>query len=466
MLERLYRLARRLARPVHPRRLAYYVVHGLNLLGVLPFLRRTAVVLHPRRLRATWRFGRELEAASRRRQKETRLTVAVDISAFWEPLTGIGWYLFRLLEHLADRDDVRLRLYGPVLIHTADAPEPVVELPRGRAIEVVSYPVPEELSVDRVALVERLRRRAPARIAADKNDVLFAPNYFLPAWFDAADGALVATVHDLSFRRVPETMRESTRASLAEHLEATLERAARILTDSETVRGELLESGLVEASRVDTVHLGPGPVILGASPDEDTLPAGTPERYVLHVGTLEPRKNLPTLLDAWRLLRERLAPETPPPLVFAGRFGWKTEGLVEAVEAAVAEGWLHHFGYLENAEIATLYRRALFVVLPSIYEGFGLPAVEAMWSGTALLSSDIPVLREVGGAAALYAPPEDPEAWADAAARLLGDEALRTELVAKGTARARQFDWRGTAEGTLSAWQKAAGRGESDKLRE
>lgn len=456
MFRRLYRSARKLARPVHPNRLRYYVLYGADRLGIRPAFRRLgAGVLNPRRLARTWRFARGVAAAHRRRRREPRLTVAVDVTAFWEPLTGIGWYLYRLLEHLADRDDVRLRLYGPHLVDTPDVPPPVVALPRGPAIEEVTYRVPEDLSLDHGWTAQWLRRHDARLIAADRNQVLFAPNYFLPRWFDRCRGRLVATVHDLSFRRVPWTMRDSTREDLARHFERTVTRAARVLTDSETVLGELLESGLADPQRTHAVHLGPGPV---AADDATPVPAGTPARYVLHVGTLEPRKNLPTLLAAWRRLRERGA--VPPPLVFCGRFGWKTEELQRHVTAAAAEGWLHHFGYLGDGEVAALYRGATVVALPSIYEGFGLPAVEAMYAGAPLVMSDIPVLREVGGDAALYVPPDDAGAWADALERLLGDPDLRRELARRGRERRHAFDWHRTAEGTVAVWKAAAGVGQ------
>ncbi len=460
MLQRLYAQARRLARPVHPNRLRHHAKHAANRLGLLPAYHRwrggwgrRLAAARPRRLALTIRWANGFLATRRRRRGETRLTVGVDIAAFWEPLTGIGWYLYRLLEHLADRDDVRLRLYGPDLADTPETPPPVVKLPRGRAIEVVTYRVPEELSLDYVRVVGRLRSSADRLIAGDSNDVLFAPNYFLPPWFGRCDGRLVATVHDLSFLRVPWTMRESTRDDLRRHLEHTLERASWVLTDSETVLAELLESGLADARTARAVHLGPGPV--AAAGDDVSLPADTPPRYVLHVGTIEPRKNLAVLLDAWRRLLERGA--EPPPLVLCGRFGWKTQELEGEISAATDEGWLHHFGYLAEEEVAALYRHALVVVLPSIYEGFGLPAVEAMSVGAPLVASDIPVLREVGGDAAVYVPPREPEAWADALADLLADEARRAELAERGLERSRRFDWSRTAEGTVAVWKAAAG---------
>ncbi len=414
---------------------------------------RLRSALGGRRLRFTWRWWQQLRADRRRRRRQPGLTVAVDISPFWEPLTGIGWYLYRLLQHLAEMPDLHLRLYGPNLVDTPDLPPPVVEIPRGSAIEVVTYPVSAELSISYVEVAGWLRRRQQKLIASDANAVLFAPNYFLPAAFGLATGRLVATVHDLGFRKVPETLREITRRDLAAHLAQTLHRAVELLTDSETVRGELIEAELAPAERVHAVHLGPGSVA-GTSPTEP--PDGTPPRYVLHVGTVEPRKGLPTLLDAWRLLRARGA--DPPPLLLCGGWGWETEQLRQQIKRAEDEGWLQHLGYLPDGQVAALYRGAELVVMPSIYEGFGLPAVEAMSVGVALVVSDIPVLREVAGAAAVYAPPGSAEGWADILGGLFAKpEAIRA-LAQRSAERAASFDWRHTAAATLAVWRQAAER--------
>ncbi len=419
------------------------------------YVRLWVIGLHPQRVVATIRWARWLRGVMRRRREEQRLTVAVDVSALWEPLTGIGWYLYRLLENLAQRDDVRLRLYGPGFVDKQDVPPPVVALPTGPAIEEVRYRVPENLSFVHYYLAEKLRRVQERLIAADGNRVLFAPNYFLPPWFDRCRGQLVVTIHDLSFRKVPDTLRESTRQDLEKHFQETIGRATRVLTDSETVLGELLDSGLVPASRVHAVPLGPGSVA-GAQPTAP--PFGAPRHYVLHVGTLEPRKNLPMLLEAWRILRDRgvKTGTTIPDLILCGRLGWKTEEIQPQIEAGEAEGWLVHYGYLPDEEVAALYRDAQWVVLPSIYEGFGLPAVEAMAAGKPLLCSDIPVLREVAGDAAAYVSPHDSEAWADALTELLEDAGRRDELGRNGRDRSARFDWRKAAEQTVAVWKEAA----------
>ncbi len=448
------RRLRSLLAPVHPRRLWAKLRHLAHGWGYFR-LRLWLIAWQPRRLVATWRYGRLLLRTMAARRRESRLTVAVDVSALWQPLTGIGWYLYRLLESVAQRDDVRLRLYGLSLFDKEGLPEPVIELPQGPALEWVRYRVPEDLSIVHYYLSDRLRSMQDRFIAADGNDVLFAPNYYLPPWFDRAEGRLVATVHDLGLLRVPETLHDHTRQQLTQHLEATLRRTTRVLTDTETVRQELLQTGMATAERVHAVHLGPGSVAGVTTPRR---PPGCPAEFVLAVGTLEPRKNLKTLFAAWRGWRR--AGGTPPPLVLCGGMGWKAEELQDELEAGRDEGWLYHLGYLDDAEVAGLYDAALWVAMPSLYEGFGLPLVEAMAFGAPLLCSDIPVLREVAAEAAIYAAPLDVEAWIQQSRRLAADQELRRSLGQRAQRRQQFFDWRRTAEETVAVW-RAAGQEDS-----
>jgi alpha-1,3-rhamnosyl/mannosyltransferase len=422
--------------------------------GVLDALHAVLRLGSPRRLRRTWIWMREIAAQVRRRRAESRLTVAVDVNSFYEPLTGVGWYLHQILLHLAGRDDVRLRLYGQRLVHGDPwIPRPVAAFPAGPAIERIDYDAPDGLVIRPWRGRQVLRRLASLLMAADGNQVLFAPNYLFPPLFWLARGARVATIHDLGVWKVPWAVRPDSGEALRERLERTLFEADLFLTPSEAVRQELIERR-VAASRVRAIHHGTG--LVGEGSIASSPPPRTPPRYALHVGTVEPRKNVSALLAAWRLLRLRRA--APPPLVLCGGFGWQAAEARREIGAAEAEGWLVHLGYVSTEELAALYRGAELVALPSFYEGFGLPAVEALRAGAPLLASDLPVLREVAGDAALYAPPNRPDLWADRAGELLADAGLRADLRRRGLERARLFDWGRAAEETVRAFRAAAGR--------
>jgi alpha-1,3-rhamnosyl/mannosyltransferase len=445
----------------------------------------------PRRLAATATYLGGMAREIRRRRAEPRLTVAVDVDALYETLTGVGWYLYEILAHLAQRDDLRLRLYGQALAPAAPAAAavpggaagpspppaaspaappasapsaragltplaPTVAFPAGPAIEHVTYSAPDGLVIPPWRADQWLRRAAPLLMAADRNRVLFGPNFLLPPLFRFAAGARVVAIHDLAFRRLPWAVRPDTARALAESLERTLLEADLLLTDSLAVAGELAAAGVAPA-RVRAIHLGPGhlpppSVLAAASP-----PPGTPDRYGLFVGTLEPRKNLPTLLDAWRELRTDCRGGGAPPLLLCGPRGWRARELRRRLAEAEAEGWLRWLGYVSPTELAALYRDAAVVALPSLYEGFGMPAVEALAAGAPLVLSDLPVFREVAGDAALYAPAGRPDLWRDRLRQVLGDETLRRDLARRGRQRAAQFDWRRAAAATADAWREAAG---------
>ncbi len=403
----------------------------------------------PRRVAATWRWGRQLAAQIRRRRREDGLTVAVDISPLFDVLTGVGWYVHELLRQLADRSGLHLRLYGPTMFMGPDSPRPVTTLPGGRALEWIRHEVPADLLVRRPWLVPLMRILEPWLVAADRNRVIFAPNFVPPRPFAVSKRPLVVTVQDMTLYRTPWAMQEETRANLERKLERAMARARAIVTPSETVRADLLEHGAApgavhaiwDAGRLDAVAPG-------------ELPAGVPERFVLHVGTIEPRKNVATLLAAWPRLRTRM-PDAPP-LVLCGKLGWQHEAIEGALARAAAEGWLLCLGYVADETLRALYDRAALVVCPSIYEGFGLPLVEAMAAETPIVCSDIPVFREVAADAALFVPAGDAAGWARAVAQVLSDPGRARDLQARGSARLRDFSWRRTAERTLAVWSDAA----------
>jgi glycosyltransferase involved in cell wall biosynthesis len=449
------RLQRALARRFPRARIVWNIARARSA-HYLRLARGIAGRFRPRRILQTAAWLAATVRIFRARRQEPRLTVGVQISPFWEPLTGIGWYLYRLLEHLADRDDLRIRLYGPSCIDSPDLPLPVVPLPTGPALERPLLAVPDDLLLPRGLLLKLLRRTERLWIALDRNDVLFAPNYFLSRRFHLARGARVATVHDLGLRKVPWTLQPETLRDLTERLEHSLFEASRLISVSATVRDELAELGYSAPERVTVVHHGPGQL---AAVEAGALPASTPPSYGLHVGTLEPRKNILELLDAWRRLRS--ARSDAPALVLCGRLGWRSEAISAAIRAATREGWLVHLGYVRDVELAALYRRAAVVVFPSLYEGFGLPAVEAHQAGVPLVCSDIPVLREVAGDAALFVPLGRPDLLAAAVQRVLSDSNLREELVARGHRRAADLSWQQAADRTASVWQAAAAGGRS-----
>jgi len=264
---------------------------------------------------------------------------------------------------------------------------------------------------------------------------------------------MIITVHDLNFIHFPQFLTAEALRYYAGGIEWAVGRADHILADSDHTRQDLLELLGVPPEKVTTVHLavdeGFRPVSDLAALDRYDLVPG----YVLFVGTLEPRKNLPTLLTAYRLLLDQHA--TDVPLVLVGRRGWLAEGIFETLRTLRLEGRVRILHDVEGKErLIQLYNGAAMLVIPSFYEGFGLPALEAMACGTPVVAADRGSLPEIVGDAGLLVNPEDPDELADAVRRLLADDQLRTELARRGGIQAARFSWPETARRTWEAYRR------------
>jgi glycosyltransferase involved in cell wall biosynthesis len=179
-----------------------------------------------------------------------------------------------------------------------------------------------------------------------------------------------------------------------------------------------------------------------------------PDRFILYLGTIEPRKNLVMLLDAYEMLRTR--DEAAPPLVLAGRPGWRCEPVLRRGRERGLEGQVRFTDWVADDDLPAIVNAAAAFVYPSLYEGFGLPPLEAMACGTPVLCSNTSSLPEVVGDGGLLLDPHDARAWAAALARVLSDECLRADLRARGLAQARQFSWERTARETLAVYHSLA----------
>jgi glycosyltransferase involved in cell wall biosynthesis len=382
------------------------------------------------RLRRTWRA-----AAHRERQ----LRIGVDIRPFYEPLTGVGWYLYYLLHELARMDGVELVLFGDARI-TDLGPSLHADLPSNAQLCVFDL---------RNRPLGRLDRPLTAAayvawIELTGCDVFFASNYFLPRLHSAVARKRVITIHDLTFKRFPELLQKETLENLDRQMTREIATADSIICVSESTRRDLLRYYSVDPSRAVAIHSGLGAPATAAPFD------GLPSRYILFVSTIEPRKNLETLIDAYEQLRERGVYDGA--LVVVGRIGWKSHTLVTRLRGA----GIVHLDYLPAAQLATVYEKAEVFVFPSIYEGFGFPLLEAMARGVPTIAARSSSLPEIGGEAALYFDPMDADALALQLERVVTDGALREELARKGRARAAEFRWKDAAEKTLDVLRRAA----------
>lgn len=277
----------------------------------------------------------------------------------------------------------------------------------------------------------------------------YLANFFLPPMLPCR-GAVV--VHDLSFRAHPDYFPRSVAWYMRWLTGLAIHKAERVLTVSEFSRRELHRFYRVEAAKVAVIPNGvgaefcPGMTEAAAAADGSILAGyGVTPPYILALGNIHPRKNLARVLQAYRLLQQQGL--SPPPMVWVGLPRWDSGELLE--QARLAGVVLP--GFVAQADLPAFYRQATMLVYPSLYEGFGLPPLEAMACGAPVVTSNTTSLPEVVGEAALTVDPTNVEAITQAMARLLTDPPLRQHLQEAGLAQAKQFNWRRTAQQTLEA---------------
>lgn len=268
-------------------------------------------------------------------------------------------------------------------------------------------------------------------------------------------GRRVVTVHDLSCLRVPEYHPRSRVLHARLSLTLAVRAAHALIVPSRQTRDDLRDLLGVPAEKIWVIPDAPAPAFRPRSGSEIAPVLDryglTAKGYLLFVGNLEPRKNLVALLRAYEALYER--GDDPPPLVLVGGEGWRNREIRARLRASPCAAAIRRLGYVDEHEIPALTSGAACVVCPSLYEGFGLPPLEAMASGVPVVVSDIPALREVVGEAALVADPRDPEQIAQRVARVLADKDLQQALGALGLERARQFSWELTAQRTVEVYE-------------
>lgn len=299
----------------------------------------------------------------------------------------------------------------------------------------------------------RLERWAlSAELLPLRLDVLHSPD-FIPPLRGARHH--VITVHDLNFLHYPQFLTPASRRYYNDQIQRAVTQADHILACSEATRTDLIEMLDTNPAKI-TVHMEGVDSAFHPLPDTEIegmcQQLDLPRGYILFVGTFEPRKNITGLLEAYHRLRKNL-PDAPP-LVLAGRRGWLFEEVFARIDTL---GLRDHILWRENIPqdaMAALYNAAAVHVMPSFYEGFGLPALEAMASGTPTVVANRSSLPEVVGDAGLQVNPEDPDNIASELQRVLTNAALAADLRARGLERASHFTWKRTAETVLQVYRQ------------
>jgi len=355
-------------------------------------------------------------------------TVAVDLRALVPTATGIGVYTRSLLLALAARGGFGYR----GLAHRP---------PRGAAALAAAGIESEHEPAPLGVIWQQLK--LPRRLARGDLDLFWSPLMTLPLHCPVP---AVATVHDLTSILMPESHRFKVRWSIFPFLRTSLERAERLVAVSQATADDLAFHFPQVARKVRVVYSGVDPEFRPGVPEEIEATReeiGLPGGYLLYAGTVEPRKNLGTILDAWEALR--LDDPSVPPLVLVGPYGWGSRELVKRIDSLAHLG-IKSFGHVSRERLVQLFQAATLFVYPSFYEGFGLPPAEALACGIPTIVSNVSSLPEVVGDAGLQVEPTDPGALMAAIRRLLENPALREELRGRGLEQAARFRWERTAE--------------------
>lgn len=372
-----------------------------------------------------------------------RLILSVD--ALRPPLTGIGRYTWELVRRLQLRSDLtQLRFFrngrwvgDPARLLMAPSAETVPATSMGDA------PAPAWVRWPRALYWHTTCRY----------NVFHAPNYFLPVY--ARHG--VVTVHDLSVFKYPQAHPVERVRQFEQRFRSTLALASQLITDSNTVRQEVIHELGWPPERVTAIPLGVGSEYqprsaaqLASTLATYGLAAGG---YTLCVATIEPRKRIDALLAGYRRLPSALRREVP--LVLVGGKGWMAERLHEQIESAGAEGWLHYIGYVPAEALPCLYAGARLFAYLSEYEGFGLPVAEAMASGVPVLTSDRSCLPDTAGGAAMLVNPDDVDDVAVKLQQIAQDERWRAGAVAAGLAVTARYSWETCVDETMAVYRRA-----------
>lgn len=382
--------------------------------------------------------------------KTNRFRIAIDARRLVRRMSGIGHYVFqlaRLIPQLAPEFEVHLLL---------DRKAPKDKIPAGCQEVILGRYLGDGTNWAKLYSPFWLNLYVPRYLARTKIDLFHGANFVLPEFGSCR---MVATVHDISFVRIPAAYGSIYRRYMRLQTARTLCRADVVITGSEQARDDLVKVFKAPRERVVGIHHGISEEFHSGY-DQEYLSRvrselNLPERYILHVGVVEVKKNIEGLLQASvPLINNRMVDA----IVLAGRDGLGADEIRRRAGVLGMEGRARFLGFVPQSLLPGVYIEAKVVVFPSLYEGFGMPVLEAMACGTPVVTSNISSLPEVAGDAALLVAPNNPEELQQALVRVLTDERLRATLREKGLRRAQVFTWEKAVTKHIDVYRKVLER--------
>lgn len=371
---------------------------------------------------------------------DNRPRIGIDVTAALAQGGGIGRYVRELIRAVVASDaPFQYRLFSARPPEQLPVPDP---LPQARHVSHHPAPLPERWLY---RLWYRLRLPLPVQLVTGGLDLFHSPDFVLPPVYGRIPTVL--TVHDLSFIHYPHTFPDVLVNYLNRVVPWSVRRATHILADSEATRQDLLDLWQVPAAKVTVLYSGVNAAFQPAGGETVTAVRqryGLDDApYLLSVGTVQPRKNYQMLIQAFA----GVAAQWPHTLAIAGGKGWLYDEMLAEIERQGLNGRVRFIGFVDDADLPALYTGADLFLFPSLYEGFGLPLLEAMGCGVPVLTSNASCLPEVvvdqetGVETAVLLSPHDPQAWQTAMHHLLNDAAARTRLQQTGQAHIANFTW-------------------------
>lgn len=366
------------------------------------------------------------------------MKIGVDARLLSRPLTGIGRYTLEMCRALCKHSELSLFIYSPAPI-SAD----VLRGLEAARIHVGSWDNSVLRQVWGTTILPKLARQ-------DAVEIFWGPSHRLPHFLSPST-IKVVTIHDLVWKYASDTMKPLSRIRESYQMPHAVKMADLVLADSEATKASTIDTFCIDENKIRVVHLGV--TNIHTDPLRSLLePLGIKRPYFLFVGTLEPRKNLTRLLAAFSQLPSHLKENID--LVIAGGAGWGNIDIKNKVKELGLDSHVRLLGYVDDQTLNTLYKYAEFLVMPSLYEGFGLPLIEAMAQGVPVLTSNNSSMPEVAGEAGFLVDPLDVDSISHGLSEMINNKTLRAELASKAKPTAENFNWDKSAQQFITALEE------------
>lgn len=376
------------------------------------------------------------------------MKVILNVDAITRPLTGIGNYAYQLaqrLPHHGEIEDFKLYSSHNWIKNTEHI------LKANQKLAFVRNHTPFKLTALKMYIWQKNLWFKSRSKSLNQGYILHTPNFLLLPF----DGPSVTTIHDLSFLRYPETHPKERVKILEKELPKTIEQADAIIAVSEYIKAEIQQILSVDEKKIHVVPQGVSSKYKPYAKNETERKLKKYNldniNYLLTVATLEPRKNLNSLIDAYLLLPKKTRQKNK--LVVVGANGWLSKSLAQRIKMLSTRGEIITLGYVDSQDLPYIYAGACGFALPSLYEGFGLPILEAMATGTPVLTSTSSSLPEVADGAAILVNALDIEDIANGLKKLIEDKQWQQKAIVKGLERAQQYTWNHCIDNTIKVYK-------------